>query len=140
MRIDEMIIKAKEDGETYFNKIDATFYSSKEGFSHQETVMYLNGWEKKPVRHLTVAEAEKELDCVIDVPDISKLFRPMSEIPKVSNNVIIVGDKPELNTKYCGFYENGQWIWYDQKFSVIGLTFNLHWIDPADLIKLLPKE
>lgn len=141
MRLDEMIIKANADGKTYFNPRDKVEYSAKYGFSKEDDVMYFDLWEEKPARHLTVSEAEKELDCVIDTPDISKLFRPMIEHPDNKGNVIVI-DKASGYTHHCGFYDKDEkwWRWYSGCNPCISNPSLYYWIDPADLIKLLPKE
>ena len=153
MRLDEMIIKAKEDGKTYYCNGTNLEYSKELGFleyldesptklapSNYGVAVFINGWAEKQKRHLTVAEAEKELDCVIDVPDISKLFRPMSEKPDDARNVIIVSKFIGRNTKYCGFYDCGSWEWYGGNNTMVDVLSSSRWIDPADLKKLLPKE
>ena len=136
MRLDEMIIKANADGKTYFCKKDCAEYSAKNGFSAEDELMYFDGWEELPKRHLTVSEAEKELDCVIDTPDISKLFRPMSEHPNDTRTVILIFDM--LSCFHKGFYEE-RWHYWDRSEWIPCGKF-MFWIDPADLIKLLPKE
>lgn len=139
MRLDEMIIKANADGKTYVNRKDCTTYSASNGFSGEDIASLFNdGWEELPKRHLTVAEAEKELDCVIDTPDISKLFRPMSENPENNRNVILVFDEAQSNLNYCGYFIKGKWFYFSSYMIPVGCHF--HWIDPADLIKLLHKE
>ena len=145
MRIDEMVIKANEDGKTYI--CDGTYieYSKDKGFtdySFKESrrkfadTVVTDGWEEKPKRHLTVSEAEKELDCEIDTPDISKLFRPMSEHPSDTRTVILIFDM--LSCFHKGFYEE-RWHYWDRSEWIPCGKF-ICWIDPADLIKLLPKE
>lgn len=141
MRLDEMIIKANADGKTYVNEVYNEEYSANKGFVCEAELLnsltsstYIFGWKEKPKRHLTLSEAEKELDCEIDTPDISKLFRPMSEKPDDIRNVIIVSHD---NYVYNGYYsERNKWI--KPTGELIYSLF--HWIDPADLIKLLPKE
>lgn len=142
MRVDEMIIKANADGKTYFNPKDNTEYNSESGFTNEDTieerVAWVDGWEELPKRHLTVSEAEKELDCVIDTPDISKLFRPMSEKPDNGRNVILVYDDAQYFYNHCGHYTKTQDKWFDTSKNGICLSFRR--IDPADLTKLIPKE
>lgn len=148
MRLDEMIINANEDGKTYFCNGTDLEYSKEKGFTGIEPsdqvrkftdIVLVNEWEEKHSRHLTVAEAEKELDCVIDVPDISKLFKSKSELPKPFHNVIIALEFG-IESNYTGF-RSGKGTWYvidkDGKCEKCNPVF---WIDPADLIKLLPKE
>ncbi|WP_313583933.1 hypothetical protein [Lacrimispora sp.] len=71
MNIDEMILKANRDGKTYINSRDGYEYSRDNGFLSPKGTMKLTVqqacWEEKLTRHLTIREAEKELDCVIDV-------------------------------------------------------------------------
>lgn len=148
MRLDEMIIKANADGKTYIS-FDGDFtYCKNVGFlDYQGDTLYpshvlpFDGWQEKLKRHLTVLEAEKELDCVIDAP---KLFRPMDEIPGDKRNVIIVSDSPvnKFNSNYCGFYDldDTWWRWFNGCAPRISDACGYHWIDPEDLIKLLPKE
>lgn len=145
MRLDEMIIKANADGKVYFHKKDQFTYSKFAGFLSCDKStfsldmgVYIDGWEELPKRHLTVSEAEKELDCEIDTPDISKLFRPMSENPENNRNVILVFDEAQSNLNYCGYFIKGKWFYFSSYMIPVGCHF--HWIDPADLIKLLPKE
>ncbi len=140
MRLDEMIIKANADGKTYFNETNKTNYSAANGFNGFDTdVLFNEGWEELQKPHLSVLEAEKELDCVIDTPDISKLLRPMDEKPFNRRNVIIICDETSYNTNYSGYYDGSIWRLFDyDKNPVIKEYFR--WIDPADLIKLLPKE
>lgn len=154
MRLDEMILKAnllsENNGKTYFCNGTDLEYSKEKGFTGIEPsdqirkftdIVLVNEWEEKPNRHLTVSEAEKELGCVIDAPDISKLLRPMREYPIDRRNVIIVGNKSCYNTRYCGFCDSGEWRWFDfDKNPVVEMEDILHWIDPADLIKLTSKE
>lgn len=146
MRLDEMIIKANADGKVYVHEKDQFTYSKFAGFLSCDKStfsldmgVYIDGWEELPKRHLTVSEAEKELDCEIDTPDISKLLRSKSELPKPFYNVIIAltFDK---DSSFTGF-RSGNGTWYvintDGKCENCNPVF---WIDPADLIKLLPKE
>lgn len=145
MKLYEMIIKANADGKTYVNRRDETTFSIQNGFNGSDVRTLLNeGWEELPIRHLTVSEAEKELDCEIDTPDISKLFRSMKEIPNDKRNVIIIDSEISFNSRYCGFYDDVKdktWHWYDySKNPLIKNTESLCWIDPSDLIKFLPKE
>lgn len=149
MRLDEMIIKANADGKVYVHEKDQFTYSKFAGFLSCDKStfsldmgVYIDGWEELPIRHLTVLEAEKELDCVIDTPDISKLFRPMSEKPSDKRSVIIASNHNELDLNYCGYYDsdNNLWRWFGGfNAKIMGLC-SCYWIDPADLIKLLPKE
>ena len=137
MRLDEMVIKANEDGKTYVNRTDEVTYSMSKGFNGSKVASLFNDcWEELPKRHLTVSEAEKELDCVIDTPDISKLFRPMSEHPNDTRTVILIFDM--LSCFHKGFYEE-RWHYWDRSEWIPCGKF-ICWIDPADLIKLLPKE
>ena len=149
MRLDEMIIKAKEDGKTYYCNGTNLEYSKELGFleyldesptklapSNYGVAVFINGWAEKQKRHLTVAEAEKELDCVIDVPDISKLFRPWSEKPSDRRTVILFFDTHGFFQKGC--YEKKWYCWEGDKW--IYCENPVFWIDPADLMKLLPKE
>jgi len=147
MRLDEMIIKANADGKTYFCNGTYLEYSKEKGFTEYNLkesrrkfadVVCTGDWKEKPKRHLTVSEAEKELDCEIDTPDISKLFRPMSEKPDNGRNVILVYDDAQYFYNHCGHYTKTQDKWFDTSKNAICLSFR--WIDPADLIKLLPKE
>lgn len=143
MEIDEMILKANVDGKTYFCNGTVLEYSKEKGFIEcgcdKTDTVFVGNWREKPKRHLTVSEAEKELDCVIDTPDISKLLRSKSELPKPFYNVIIAltFDK---DSSFTGF-RSGNGTWYvintDGKCENCNPVF---WIDPADLIKLLPKE
>ena len=149
MRLDEMIIKANTDGKVYVHEKDQFTYSKFAGFLSCDKSMfsldmgvYIDGWEELPKRHLTVSEAEKELDCEIDTPDISKLFRPMSEHPGDSRTVIIVYKTYGINSDLIGFYHvtDNCWRWLFGGNHRICYNDSIHWIDPADLIKLLPKE
>lgn len=143
MRLDEMVINANADGKTYVNRKDEVTYSVSNGFSGADIASLFNdGWEELPKRHLTVSEAEKELDCVIVTPDISKLFRPMSEHPGDSRTVIIVYKTYGINSDLIGFYHvtDNCWRWLFGGNHRICYNDSVHWIDPADLIKLLPKE
>jgi len=155
MRLDEMIIKANADGKTYFCNGTDLEYSRENGFTKTDGTSLLQsisldfcpsvcvvGWKEKPKRHLTVSEAAKELDCVIDTPDISKLFRPMSEHPGDSRAVIIVYKTYGINSDLIGFYHvtDNCWRWLFGGNHRICYNDSVHWIDPADLIKLLPKE
>nr|DAM14513.1 MAG TPA: hypothetical protein [Caudoviricetes sp.] len=148
MRLDEMIIKANADGKVYVHEKDQFTYSKFAGFLSCDKStfsldmgVYIDGWEELPKRHLTVSEAEKELDCEIDTPDISKLFRPMIEHPDNKGNVIVI-DKASGYTHHCGFYDKDEkwWRWYSGCNPCISNPSLYYWIDPADLIKLLPKE
>ncbi len=141
MRLDEMILKAnllhENKGKVYFNSKDGVTYSLEKGFSGGDIKSLWNdGWEEKPKRHLTLSEAEKELDCEIDTPDISKLFISAKEPPNNYRTVIVFFD-------YCSNFSKG---YYDGKWNYLRGNDWLHcekpvfWIDPADLIKLLPKE
>ena len=143
MRLDEMIIKANTDGKTYVNRKDCVTYSASSGFSGEDIASLFNdGWEELPKRHLTVSEAEKELDCVIDTPDISRLLRSMSEYPDNSRDVIIINGDTGINSTLYGFYDkvDSCWRWRCGAKHRICYGGSFHWIDPADLIKLLPKE
>lgn len=149
MRLDEMIIKANADGKTYTNSEGDITYSKNVGFldCDGETLypscsLLFEGWQELTKRHLTVSEAEKELDCEIDTPDISKLFRPMSEHPGDSRAVIIVYKTYGINSDLIGFYHvtDNCWRWLFGGNHRICYNDSVHWIDPADLIKLLPKE
>lgn len=155
MRLDEMIITANANNKTYFCNGTDLGYSRENGFTKTDGTSLLQsisldfcpsvcvvGWNEKSKRRLTVAQAEKELDCVIDVPDISKLFRPMSEKPNDKRNVIIASNHNELDLNYCGYYDSGNnlWRWFGGfNAKIMGLC-SCYWIDPEDLIKLLPKE
>lgn len=143
MKLDEMIIKANADGKTYFNPKDNTEYNSESGFTNEDTieerVAWVDGWEELPKRHLTVSEAEKELDCEIDTPDISGLLRSPNEPPTDHRNVIVLIKSD--NVKHTSFYDKSVNMWYVwQSGDWIESCAPLCWIDPADLIKLLPKE
>jgi len=155
MRLDEMVIKANVDGKTYFCNGTELEYSRENGFTKTDGTSLLQsisldvcpsvcvtGWKEKPKRHLTVSEAEKELDCVIDTPDISKLFRSMSEHPNNGRNVIIVYSDRDINTNSYGFYGTGDncWRWSFGNNNRICYNGSVYWIDMADLIKPLPKE
>ena len=136
MRLDEMIIKANSDGKTYFNPKDEVTYSSENGFIGDSTAdVWVDGWKELTKRHLTVSEAEKELDCVIDTPDISNLVRPANEPPSDYRTVFIIRKNLSSSRGYYSGdwnrYQSGDWKCSDD------VTF---WIDPEDLIKLLPKE
>lgn len=152
MRIDEMILKANKDGKTYENNgyvVSAT-YCSQSGFIYDgkpwdDSMAFLDGWEEKPKRHLTVSEAEKELDCVIDALDISKLLRPMSEVPDNNRNVIVLRNYEGSNDACTVFYDyfSESWRWCDVQHNnpaIINIQSCSCWNDPAELIKLLPKE
>lgn len=152
MRLDEMVIKANEDGKTYVNETYNEEYSANKGFVCEAKILNsitssasIIGWKEKPKRHLTVSEAEKELDCEIDTPDISKLFRPMSDIPDNNRNVIVLRNYEGANDVCTVFYDyfSESWRWRDVQHNnpvIINIQSCLCWIDPADLIKLLPKE
>lgn len=150
MRLDEMIIKAnllhENKGKVYFNAKDGVTYSLEKGFSGGDIKSLWNdGWEELPKRHLTVSEAEKELDCVIDMPDISKLVRSPKESPRSRGNVIVITLEQcnESDGNYTGYRSNcgGWYIWKpDSSCGAWEECEPLCWIDPADLIKLLPKE
>lgn len=148
MRLDEMILKAnllpENEGKTYFCNGTDLEYSKEKGFTGIEPsdqirkftdIVLVNEWLEKSKRHLTVSEAEKELDCVIDTPDISKLFRPSNEPPSDYRTVFVI----RKNLSSSRGYYSGDW----NRYQGCGweptddVTF---WIDPADLIKLLPKE
>lgn len=113
MRLDEMIIKANADGKTYFNLNDNTNYSAVSGFSNkiasERALAWVDDWEELPKRHLTVSEAEKELDCEIDTPDISKLFISAKEPPNNYRTVIVFFD-------YCSNFSKG---YYDGKWNYL---------------------
>ena len=139
MRIDEMIMKANEDGKTYVNQRDEVTYSAANGFNGADIRSLWNeGWEEQPKRHLTVQEAEKELDCVIDA-DFSKLLRSPEEYPNTFNNVIIFLDH-NRDSSYTGFY-CGPEEWYAiDKNGKCKRIQPLCWIDPEDILKLLLKQ
>lgn len=149
MRLDEMIITANANNKTYFCNGTDLEYSRENGFTKTDGTSLLQsisldfcpsvcvvGWKEKPKRHLTVSEAEKELDCEIDTPDISKLFRPMSEHPNDCRSVILFFDKRSCFHK--GYYYE-KWNYCEGNDWIPCKEF-VFWIDPADLIKLLPKE
>ena len=155
MRLDEMIIKANADNKTYFCNGTDLEYSRENGFTKSDGTSLLmeirlgycpsvcvTGWKEKPKRHFTVSEAEKVLDCVIDAPDISKLLRPMFEKPEDKRNVIIVYKDSGLSARHCGFYDKDDnwWRWHSGCNPCISNPSLYYWIDPEDLIKLLPKE
>lgn len=150
MRLDEMILKAnllhENKGKVYFNSKDGVTYSLEKGFSGGDIKSLWNdGWEELPKRHLTVSEAEKELDCVIDTPDISKLFRSPKEASLSRKNVIAVtlDQCSDHDGNYTGYYsESKGWlIWRPDPFCGVWKECEpLFWIDSEDLIKLLPKE
>ena len=140
MEIDEMILKANVDGKTYFCNGTVLEYSKEKGFIEcgcdKTDTVFVGNWREKPKRHLTVSEAEKELDCEIDTPDISKLFKLPSEITEVFSEVILV-NKP-FRYFICGHYDFSDHTWRSPRGT--SLREPTHWINPADLIKLLPKE
>lgn len=152
MRLDEMIIKANADGKTYTNSEGDITYSKNVGFldCEGETLypscsLLFEGWQENPKRHLTVSEAEKELDCVIDTPDISKLLRSSKNPPDNRGNVIVVSleqcDDPDGN--YTGYHSKGVgwFVWKpDSECGAWEKCEPICWIDPEDLTKLLPKE
>ena len=139
MEIDEMILKANVDGKTYFCNGTVLEYSKEKGFIEcgcdKTDTVFVGNWREKPKRHLTVSEAEKELDCEIDTPDISKLFRPSNEPPSDYRTVFVI----RKNLSSSRGYYSGSWNRYQcSGWEPTGdVTF---WIDPEDLIKLLPKE
>lgn len=149
MRLDEMIIKANADGKTYYCNGTNLEYSKELGFleyleesptklapSKYRIAVFINGWEEKQKRHLTVAEAEKELDCVIDTPDISKLFISAEEPPNDYRTVIAFFD---YRSNFFKGYYDGKWN-YLRGNDWLPCENPVFWIDPADLIKLLHKE
>lgn len=146
MRLDEMIIKANADGKVYVHEKDQFTYSKFAGFLSCDKSMfsldmgvYIDGWEELPKRHLTVSEAEKELDCVIDAPDISELLRSPKEPPSGHRNVIVLIESDHVN--HTSFYDKNVNTWYvRQSGNWVESCAPICWIDPADLIKLLPKE
>lgn len=145
MRIDEMILKANEDGKTYISYgmgpcgSPNNEYSKENGFVPALVSLVPMIWEEKPKRRLTVSEAEKELDCVIDVV-ISKLLRSPDMPPEEKRNVVAI--PCSQNDSYTGYCRvdcfSGAVTWY--KTPGIKINTPLYWIDPADLIKLLSKE
>ncbi len=138
MRLDEMIIKANEDGKTYVNLQDEVTYSATNGFNGEDTdSLWNDGWEELPKRHLTVAEAEKELDCVIDVTDISKLFISSDILPEDGLKIIIFSK----SRRACdsGFYDAADKTWKRDHYGALTVK-PAFYMKQADLIKLLPKE
>lgn len=142
MRLDEMILKAnllhENKGKVYFNAKDGVTYSLEKGFSGGDIKSLWNdGWEEKPKRHLTVSEAEKELDCEIDTPDISKLFISSDILPEDGLKIILL----EKSCRSCcsGFYDAKNNVWRTEHSGAIVIKpeFYIKW---ANLIKLLPKE
>lgn len=149
MRIDEMILKANKDGKVYMCRDGKFTYSKFAGFLSTCKIAFkgtfIDGWEEKPKRHLTVEEAEKELDCVVDTQDILKLLRSPKELPNSRKNVIAVTLEQcnDFEGNYAGYHSvsKGWVIWKPDPFCGVWKECEpLCWIDPADLIKLLPKQ
>lgn len=145
MRIDEMILEAVKTGGVYICKTyseGCVTYSNDSGFKYNGEPIteeycstFLNGWEMKPKRYLTVKEAEKELDCVINI-DIHELLRPIFNPPRQSKRVIILID--HFQSTFTGKYsamthewsiKKGEGIWYP--------CTPLCWIDPEDILRLV---
>lgn len=149
MKLDEMIIKANVDGKTYLCNGTDFEYSKEKGFVEyvdflpngisdlkRIATVFINGWEEKPKRHLTVSEAEKELDCVIDTPDISKLFRSSDVLPEDGLKIIVFGVK--RRTCYFGYYDSADKAWKLESGEPI--TQPKFYMKPDQLTRLLPKE
>lgn len=146
MRLDEMIIKANADGKTYFCNGTDFEYSKEKGFMfYSETekrqvsadVVCTDDWKEKPKRRLTVLEAEKELDCVIDTPDISKLFISSDILPEDGLKLVLFGES--RRHCYSGFYDALAKAWRTE-YSGAMVTKPSLYIKWSDLIKFIPKE
>lgn len=144
MKLDEMIVKANEDEETYINEAYHIVYSKDAGFRYVYTIgkqepkglIPTNGWEIKPKRHLTVSEAEKELDCIIDT-DLPKMLKPANDPPKDGRDVIVFFEDADADGRpRCN---------YGQCAPTCFLTLTklkpqkckpICWIDPEDILSL----
>ena len=150
MRLDEMIITANANNKTYFCNGTDLEYSRENGFTKTDGTSLLQsisldfcpsvcvvGWKEKPKRHLTVSEAEKELDCVIDTPDISKLFISTDVLPEDGLKLVLFGES--RRHCYSGFYDATAKAWRTE-YSGAMVTKPSLYIKWSDLIKFIPKE
>lgn len=142
MEIDEMIIKAIKDGKFYVNTHDGYEYQRDIGFvgpkGQCKLTVQQEFWEERAKRFVTIEEAEKELDCVIDVNCKNLSLRSPKDLPKPYRNVVVLYkiSKDSEYTGYCN--KHGSWFASGEDGST-QIPEPLCWIDPDDILKLLPK-
>jgi len=148
MRLDEMIVKASADGKTYINngyKAPAT-YSAATGFTYdgkpwcgEYSMAYITGWKELPKRHLTVAEAEKEWDCIIDT-DLPKMLKPANDPPKDGRDVIVFFEDTDVDGRpRCNYGQCAPTCFLTLAKLKPQKCKPICWIDPEDILSLYNK-
>ena len=142
MKLDEMIVRANDDKETYVNEAYHMAYSSDVGFRYVHTIgkqeskglIPAIGWEIKPKCHLTVAEAEKELDCIIDV-DLPKILKPANNPPKDGRDVIVFFEDVDTDGRPRCTYGKCSPTWFLSLGKIKPKKGKpICWIDPEDIL------
>lgn len=143
MEIDVMILKANKDGNFYINTHDGYEYQKEIGFvgpkGQGKLTVQQSFWEEKPKRCISIQEAEKALDCLIDINCKNLPLRSPNNPPDKYRNVVVLLEISK-DSSYTGYYSSsGSWYTIGEECST-QIPEPLCWIDPDDIFKLLPKQ